>query len=284
MTALIEVDKVTKRFADVTAIDSVSLSVESGEVVGLLGANGAGKTTLMRMILGLIRPEQGSVRLFGHVPTREARSRLGYVPQSTGLYQDLTVAENLAFVSAAFHVPMPSLDPELLLVANRPLSEVSLGLRRRAAFAAALSHDPGLLVLDEPTSGVGPLGRVELWNTIGEQADGGTGVLVSTHHMDEAEQCDRIVMLASGRKAAEGTAAEIVESVQAVEVNVGDWHQAFTALERAGFRPTLVGSRVRLTEVDPKRVEGILSDSGLDASVRPVQAGFEEAFVALAST
>jgi ABC-2 type transport system ATP-binding protein/ribosome-dependent ATPase len=170
------------------------------------------------------------------------------------------------------------------LVANRPLSEVSLGLRRRAAFAAALSHDPGLLVLDEPTSGVGPLGRVELWNTIGEQADGGTGVLVSTHHMDEAEQCDRIVMLASGRKAAEGTAAEIVESVQAVEVNVGDWHQAFTALERAGFRPTLVGSRVRLTEVDPKRVEGILSDSGLDASVRPVQAGFEEAFVALAST
>jgi ABC-2 type transport system ATP-binding protein len=284
MSGLIEVDAVTKQFPDVTAVDGVSLSVERGEIVGLLGANGAGKTTLIRMILGLIRPTAGTVELFGEMPSRVVRSRLGYVPQSTGLYLDLTVDENLAFVSAAFDVPSPQLDPELEAVANRPLGEISLGLRRRAAFAAALSHEPELLVLDEPTSGVGPLGRVELWNTISNEAAAGTGVLVSTHHMEEAEQCDRIVMLASGRKVAEGTAANIVNSVDAIEVAVADWHTAFSALEGAGLQPTLVGARIRLTEVNQQRVEEILSASGLDTNVRRVKAGFEEAFVALASS
>lgn len=284
MSALIEVGAVTKRFPDITAVDSVSLTVESGETVGLLGANGAGKTTLIRMILGLIRPTSGDIRLFGKTPSREGRSRLGYVPQGTGLYLDLTVAENLAFVSAAFRAPPPELHPELRRVAARPLGEISLGLRRRAAFAAALSHDPELLVLDEPTSGVGPLGRVELWRTIAEQAEAGTGILVSTHHMEEAEQCDRIVMLAAGRKVADGPAVMIVESVEAVEVAVADWHAAFEALEQAGLQPALVGARVRLIEVDPQRVEEVLSDAGLDAAVKRVRAGFEEAFVALTSS
>lgn len=284
MRTLIEVDAVTKEFPDVTAVDSVSLTVESGEVVGLLGANGAGKTTLIRMILGLIRPTAGTVELLGEPPSRRVRSRLGYVPQSTGLYLDLTVVENLAFVSAAFHVPPPQLDPELETVSDRTLGEISLGLRRRAAFAAALSHDPELLVLDEPTSGVGPLGRVELWSSIAAEAAAGTGILVSTHHMEEAEQCDRIVMLASGRKVAEGTAASIVESVNAVEVEVDDWQTAHTALENAGHQPTLIGTRVRLTEVDPRQVERVLADSGVEATVRPVRAGFEEAFVALSSS
>lgn len=284
MISLVEVLSVSKRFGDLTAVDSVSLTVEPGEVLGLLGANGAGKTTLIRMLLGLIRPSSGAVRLFGQPPSREARSRLGYVPQGTGLYDDLTVPENLEFVSSAFRVPPPQLDPELEAIAHRPVGKISLGLRRRAAFAAALSHRPELLVLDEPTSGVGPVGRVELWTTISAQAADGVGVLVTTHHMEEAEQCDRIVMLAAGRTVAEGTAAKIVESVSAIEIAVDEWHTAFAALEDAGLRPTVVGTRLRVAGSDLQRVEMILASSGLQASVHRVRAGFEEAFVALASS
>lgn len=283
MSALIEANNVTKRFGEVTAVDSVSLTVEAGEVVGLLGANGAGKTTLMKLILGLIRPTSGTISLLGGPPSRAGRSRLGYVPQGTGLYLDLTVTENLAFVSSAFGVPPPQVVQELKNVADRPVGEISLGLRRRAAFTAALSHDPDLLILDEPTSGVGPLGRVELWNTIAGQAAAGVGVLVSTHHMEEADQCDRIVMLSSGRIAAEGTAASIIDSVEALEVAFDDWQAVFSALENAGLQPTLVGRRVRLTSVDPEQVKMILADLGLEAEVRQVKAGFEEAFASLAS-
>lgn len=283
MSALIEANNVTKRFGEVTAVDSVSLTVEAGEVVGLLGANGAGKTTLMKLILGLIRPTSGTIRLLGGPPSREGRSRLGYVPQSTGLYLDLTVTENLAFVSSAFGVPPPQVVQELKNVADRPVGEISLGLRRRAAFTAALSHDPDLLILDEPTSGVGPLGRVELWNTIAGQAAAGVGVLVSTHHMEEADQCDRIVMLSSGRIAAEGTAASIIDSVEALEVAFDDWQAVFSALENARLQPTLVGRRVRVTGVDPEQVKLILANLGVEAEVRQVKAGFEEAFASLAS-
>ncbi|MGH8945463.1 MAG: ABC transporter ATP-binding protein [Acidimicrobiia bacterium] len=284
MTPLIEVDSVVKRFSGVTAVDSVSMKVEPGEVVGLIGANGAGKTTLIRMILGLIRPDSGVIKLFGEPPSREGRSRLGYVPQSTGLYLDLTVSENLAFIAAAFGVQPPALDEELSAVADRTLGEISVGLRRRTAFAAALSHRPELLVLDEPTSGVGPLGRAELWNSIAAMAGEGVGVLVTTHHMEEAEQCNRVIMLSSGRTAVEGPAESIVESVQAVEVVLDQWQPAFSALEKAGLHPTLVGRRLRVTSVEPDQVGAILDDAGLDASVRRVRAGFEEAFVALASS
>lgn len=283
MSPLVEVHEATKRFGEVTAVDSVSLTVEPGEVVGLLGANGAGKTTLMKLILGLIKPTSGTIRLFGGPPSREGRSRLGYVSQSTGLYLDLTVSENLAFVSSVFGVAPPQLDRELETVADRTVGEISLGLRRRAAFTAALSHDPDFLILDEPTSGVGPLGRVELWSTIAEQAAEGVGVLVSTHHMEEADQCDRIVMLSSGRIAAQGTAASIVDSVKALEVVADDWQPVFSTLEEAELQPTLVGRRVRLTGVEQERVEAIVADSGLDATVRQVRAGFEEAFGALSS-
>lgn len=283
MTTLVEVDKVTKRFGAITAVDSVSLTVSSGEVVGLLGANGAGKTTLIRMILGLVRFTSGSIALFDRPPSRASRSRLGYVPQSTGLYGDLTVAENLAFVAAAFQVTPSQLDPDLAAVASRPLGQISLGLRRRAAFAAALSHRPELLILDEPTSGVGPLGRAELWGTITAAAAAGTGVLVTTHHMEEAEQCDRILMLSMGRVVAAGTTTSIVGSVEAVEVRAEDWHAGFAALDRAGLQPTLVGKRVRVTGVAAETVEGILKASAVEATVKPVRAGFEEAFVALAA-
>ena len=150
---LAEARSVSRRFGGLVAVDRVDLQVRPGEVLGLVGANGAGKTTLIRLLLGLLRPTGGAIFLFGEPPSRRTRARLGYVPQGLGLYDDLTVAENLAFSAGAFGHEPPELPPELRGVAGTLVRALPLGLQRRVAFVQALSHRPGLLVLDEPTSG-----------------------------------------------------------------------------------------------------------------------------------
>src|SRR6266508_4046400 len=160
--SLLETVSVTRRFGSLTAVNDVSMAVD---VVGLIGANGSGKTTLIRMALGVLPPSEGNVSLFGQPPSRAARARVGYVPQSLGLYDDLTVGENLSFAARAFgrRADVSALDPELRSASATLVRDLSLGLKRRAAFAQALGHDPELLVLDEPTSGVEPLARARLW-------------------------------------------------------------------------------------------------------------------------
>ncbi len=281
MADLVEVDKASKRFGELTAVDGVDLTVGPGEVVGLLGANGAGKTTLIRLILGLERPTSGRVRLFGRPPGRAERARIGYVPQSTALYTDLTVDENLAFVARAYDVGMPHLDHDLDGLRDRTVGSISLGFKRRLAFAAALSHDPELLMLDEPTSGVGPLGRSELWDAVGAAAAAGVGVLVSTHYMEEAEQCDRLLLLAAGRPVAAGTTRTLTESIRAVAVHAVDWRGAILALRRAGMQASVVGVTIRVVDRQVDEVERVLGEAGVEADVRPTAASFDEAFVAL---
>jgi ABC-2 type transport system ATP-binding protein len=273
----------TRRFGELLAVDHVDLEVRAGEVVGLIGANGSGKTTLIRLLLGLLPPTAGRVRLFGEPPSRRTRARLGYVPQSLGLYEDLTVAENLAFSTAAFGVHGAALEGDLAAVHDVLVRDLPLGLRRRVAFAIALGHRPDLLVLDEPTSGVDPLQRARLWETIRACAEAGAGVLVTTHHMSEAGQCDRLVVLASGRVVAEGTMDEVVGGTRAVEVRSGRWEEAFTALDTAGLPVSLVGRTLRVPGADPGAVGGLLADAGVDADLDEVPASFEEAFVVLAT-
>jgi ABC-2 type transport system ATP-binding protein len=289
---LAEARAATMRFGELTAVDAVDLRVFPGEVVGLLGANGAGKTTLIRCILGLIRVTSGEVLLFGEPPSRATRARLGYLPQGLGLYEDLTVAENLEFSLRAFAVdhrdggaatadPLVG-DPELAAVRDQTVGDLSLGLRRRVAFAAALAHRPDLLVLDEPTSGVDPLGRAQLWDTIREAAEAGAGVLVTTHHMSEAEQCDRLVVMADGLVVADGTMAEIVGSRATVKVAGGRWEDAFAALEDAGLQAAPVGRTLRVPSASRDLVAAALRRRGVDAEVELVPATFDETFVALA--
>jgi ABC-2 type transport system ATP-binding protein len=273
----------TKRFGDLLAVEQVDLTVAPGEVVGLIGANGAGKTTLIRMLLGLLAPSGGRVRLFGEPPSRRTRARLGYVPQSLGLYEDLTVAENLAFSAAAYGSSQAVLQGELAEAGDVLVRDLPLGLRRRAAFAIALGHHPDLLVLDEPTSGVDPLQRARLWETIRASAEQGAGVLVTTHHLSEAEQCDRLVVLASGRVVAAGTLDEVVGDATAVEVRTPTWEAAFGTLDLAGLPVGLVGRNLRVPGADPASVGRLLAEAGVQAEVATVPASFEETFVVLAA-
>jgi ABC-2 type transport system ATP-binding protein/ribosome-dependent ATPase len=283
--SLLEARGATRRFGDLTAVEGVDLVVEEGEVVGLLGANGAGKTTLIRLALGLVPPTAGMVRLFGSPPSRGTRARLGYMPQSLGLYEDLTVAENLAFTARAFrHRVEPSaLDPEIQAVMRTLVGELPLGLRRRVAFAAALSHNPELLVLDEPTSGVEPLARARLWETIRASAERGTGVLVTTHHMSEASECDRLVVLVSGRVVATGTDRQITGDLRAVSVQADAWEDALAALDAARLPVSLVGRSLRVPGGQIAEVDELLRRSGIAARLDLVPAMFDEAFVSLAA-
>ncbi len=278
--ALAECVAVSRRFGDFTAVDQVNLSLHPGEVVGLLGANGAGKTTLIRMLLGLLPASAGQVLLFGGPPSRQARRRLGYVPQGLGLYDDLTTTENLAFSAAVFGRGMQAPQQEPLRRYGRVLvGDLPLGVQRRVAFAEALQHRPDLLILDEPTSGVDPLARARLWETIAGAAADGAGVLVTTHYLDEAGECGRLVIMADGRVVAEGTAAEITGDTRVSVVEADDWAAAFGALEAAGLPAALAGRSLRVPGASPARVTRALGP--LAARVSEAPATLEERFFQL---
>jgi ABC-2 type transport system ATP-binding protein/ribosome-dependent ATPase len=280
LVATVDVSKV---FGGSPAVAGVTLAVERGEVVGLLGANGAGKTTLMRMILGLTPPSSGTVALFGAAPSRPARSRLGYVPQGLGLYPDLTAAENVEFVTGAFGVPPAPLTDGLANVADCLVGELPLGIRRRLAFHTASCHRPELLILDEPTSGVGPLGRARLWEAIDAAAIQGVGVLVSTHDMAEAEQCDRVVILSLGTVVAAAAPADVRSGIVSLVVTAADRSAAYRELDRAGLAVSFAGAAVRVVSAAATEVGRLLGAAGIDASIAEVPATFDEAFVALST-
>jgi len=214
--------ELTRRFADATVVDSLDLDVERGRIFGFLGPNGAGKTTTIRMLTGILRPTSGQGRVVGYDLATEAeqvKRHIGYVAQHFGLYDDLTAAENLRFYAHVYGKPDPALLDRLLTrygfdehrgVLARDLSG---GFRQRLALVCALTHAPELLFLDEPTAGVDPAVRKQLWDFFYELADRGTTLFITTHYMEEAERCDRLAFLNRGRLVADGTPDSIKRSL-----------------------------------------------------------------------
>ena len=221
MSSAIEVRGLTRRFGTFTAVDAISFNVTAGEVFGFLGANGAGKTTAIRMLTGLLAPSAGEARVAGFdVLTRpeEVRRRIGYMSQRFSLYDDLTVRENVTLFGGIYGLADAHLrergdamlaELRLERARDQRVAALPLGWKQKLAFAVALLHRPGVIFLDEPTSGVDPITRRQFWEMIYRTAGGGTTVFVTTHYLDEAEYCDRVSIMVDGRIAALGTPAEL---------------------------------------------------------------------------
>jgi len=210
----VDVDGVVKRFGPQLALDGVTLRVRRGEVYGLLGPNGSGKTTLIRSLVGLVAPEQGTVTVLGRrMPQLDVLSRIGYMTQQAALYPDLSAEENVHFFGAIYgRVDGVREALEFVDLWDRRtsvVSDLSGGMRTRCSLACALVHKPDLLLLDEPTVGVDPQLRIQLWDRFRKMAASGTSILVSSHVMDEAERCDRLGLIRFGRLLAEGSVAEL---------------------------------------------------------------------------
>ena len=218
MTAdpIVQARDLRKHFGPVHAVDGLDLSVERGEIYGLLGPNGSGKTTLIRLLIGLLRPTSGTIRLLGEVmPNKAILADIGYMTQASALYVELTVRENVAFLArmCGRHeagwvdeaIELVDLGPR----SKSPVRTLSGGMRQRTSLACALAHRPRVLLLDEPTVGVDPLLRVTFWSYFRRLADSGITLIVSSHVMDEAERCDRLGFIRQGKLLAEGTAEQL---------------------------------------------------------------------------
>ena len=219
--SVIRVQNLSRKFGDFSAVTDISFEVQRGEVFGLLGANGAGKSTTFRMLCGLLPPSGGRAEVAGADLRRApaaARSRIGYMSQRFSLYGNLSVRQNLDFFSRAYGLAGRRRADRMALVveqfhlapmADQNAADLPLGFKQRLAMACSLMHEPDILFLDEPTSGVDPLARREFWSRINELADRGVTVMVTTHFMEEAEYCDRLAIMAAGALLAVGTPEDI---------------------------------------------------------------------------
>lgn len=220
MTLAIDVEDLSKTFGELRAVDHVAIQVEEGHITGFLGPNGSGKTTTLRMLCGLLTPDSGQGQVLGLDFPREAeriKRQTGYMTQRFSLYEDLTIEENLAFIARVYSLDRvhdrvgETLDKLGLADRRKQLAgNLSGGWKQRLALAAAVMHEPKLLLLDEPTAGVDPQARRDFWDEIHRLADGGMTVLVSTHYMDEAERCHDIAYIFNGHLIARGTGDELI--------------------------------------------------------------------------
>ena len=244
----VEVNNLTKRFGDFTAVDHVSFGIKPGEVYGWLGPNGAGKTTTIRMLLGLLKITEGSARVLGYDPgaqTKEMQAHVGYMSQLFTLYNDLTARENIRFYGQAYGLSRDELRhrrDEIIEMAglqgreNELTANLSGGWKQRLALGCAIVHQPRVVFLDEPTAGVDPISRRDFWGLIYAMAKKGVTVMVTTHYMDEAELCQRVGFISQGRLVALDTPHQLKETQmrgQVLEINALDPERAMRVLREA---------------------------------------------------
>ncbi|WP_231373970.1 ABC transporter ATP-binding protein [Aureivirga marina] len=228
---IIEVENLTKKFGDFTAVNAISFTVKKGEIFGFLGANGAGKTTAMRMLIGLSIPTSGTGKVANFDIYKEAekiKKNIGYMSQKFSLYNDLTIRENIRFYGGIYGLSKSEIkqktekilvDLDLKSVANKLVDSLPLGWKQRLSFAVSMIHDPEIVFLDEPTGGVDPYVRRQFWETIYDAANQGRTIFVTTHYMDEVEYCDRVSIMVDGKIEALDTPKNLKKQFQATNMN-----------------------------------------------------------------
>jgi ABC-2 type transport system ATP-binding protein len=291
----------TKQFGSFTAVRNVTAHVRYGEIYGLLGANGAGKTTTIKMLCGLLPPTQGDMQLAGRrgsLRSGDVRQQIGYMSQKFSLYDDLSIKENLDFFAGVYGVPENERPEKMRWVFSfsglegkekQLVGSLPQGWKQRVAFGAAILHEPGILFLDEPTSGVDPLARRSFWTMINRLADAGTAILVTTHYLEEAEQCNRLGFMVAGELVAEGTPTGIksAQSGHLLEFIVDEPQRAMDLLknDQERWRVSLFGERLHIiTEQDAATGERIyrqkLEANGIRVrSVREGRFSLEDVFI-----
>ena len=298
--AVIKVENLTRRFGDFVAVDHVNFEVNAGEVVGYLGPNGSGKTTTIRMLLGLLEPSDGNATVLGFdafKQSEEVRARAGYMSQKFAIYDDLTALENLTFYGGVYGITDKArITRTLELVGLRGhdstlTRSLSAGWRQRLALGIALVHEPKLLFLDEPTSGVDPTARRAFWDLIYELAESGVTILVTTHYMDEAEYCERVGIMRDGKLLAMDTPSNLKKNIIAGDV----WEVYADPLEvgltvlpdvEGVLSVSLAGDHLRTIVERGKKKEDLLRELKRgNVNVRDVVVGeptLEDVFISLA--
>jgi ABC-2 type transport system ATP-binding protein len=299
------VEHLVKRFGAFTAVDDISFEVRRGEIFGFLGPNGSGKSTTIRILCGLLRPTAGKARVSGIdvlANPEPVRTRIGYMSQKFSLYNDLRVAENLRFFAGLYSVPVEELPGRLnwaLRMAglegreSSPTSSLAVGWKQRLALGCAVLHKPPVVFLDEPTSGVDPVSRRQFWDLIHSMVEEGVTVFVSTHYMDEAEYCNRLVLLDRGRIVAMGTPTELKTGRMKGRLLVVECEPLAPALEAVRTAPGVLdaavfGVTLHAVVADPSteipRIRRLLLEKGHRVErVEEIPPSLEDVFVAATS-
>jgi ABC-2 type transport system ATP-binding protein len=296
---VIVVENLTRRFGDFVAVDHINFEVQAGEVVGYLGPNGSGKTTTIRMLLGLLKPSDGKATVLGYdvfKQSEEIRTRVGYMSQKFAIYDDLTTLENLTFYGGVYGInDKARIQHTLELVGLKGhehtlTGDMSTGWRQRLSLGIALVHEPKLLFLDEPTSGVDPTARRAFWDLIYELAEGGVTILVTTHYMDEAEYCERVAVMRDGKLLAMDTPTNLKKKIITGDVWEVYAHPLETGLEILSAmdgvdRVGLAGDHLRTisSQVEKEAMQSLLMRENI--SVEKIERGeptLEDVFLSLA--
>lgn len=299
----IEVQDLTKRFGSFTAVNSVSFTVNRGEIFGFLGANGAGKSTTIRMLIGLLEPTKGSAKVGGYDIARQTnllKKNIGYMSQRFSLYEDLTVEENIHFFGGVYGLSIEKVKErkawvlEMAGLFGREKSltrNLSGGWKQRLALGCAVLHEPRIVFLDEPTSGVDPVSRRKFWDLINQLSERGITVLVTTHYLDEAEYCNNIILINSGRLIAKGSPKELKSRYITYSILEVDTDDVVRALERLRQQEwvveiSLFGTQLHVGVQDEERsrtlIPSILSEERISVKrIERIVPSLEDVFLHL---
>jgi ABC-2 type transport system ATP-binding protein len=297
----VNIESLTKRFGDFVAVDNINLTVKRGEVFGFLGPNGAGKSTTIKMLCGLLLPTSGNGFVGGYdimKESEEIKKTIGYMSQKFSLYDDLTVEENISFFSGIYGVSNSRKKErmewvlEMAGIRNRKdaiTRTLPGGFKQRLALGCAVLHEPPIIFLDEPTSGVDPISRRNFWNLIYDMSKAGTTIFVTTHYMDEADYCDRLALIYRGKIIAEGTPNELRREYMkqnVLEIEVDRFVEAMEILQREGIEAAIFGNLLHAVVADARsgipRVKRILESSNIRvAGIEKIPPSLEDVFVTL---